>query len=390
MRLTELMRVHPRRAAALTILGLALSAGLAGCQRTPEVVKIGVGQPLSGNIASWGQDMLDGATLAVEEINAAGGVRIGDKHVRLEIVSADDKADPETGKVVAKKLVDAGVLVAIANLNSGVSIPAAPIYAEAGIAQMAISTKPSYTQLNLPTTLRLVANDDLQARALAQHAAQMEGADRFAVIDDNTPYGKGLADATAAAIAKGGKQVTLRKSMDNQTTEFKSLMPELSSTSTHVIVTTLSDFQVEALAKQLAAANLSGMRILGGDGLKTDNLLRAGGLVRGIYATSPIIDAREFRNGQEYISKFRQRFKKEPVYGGHYAYDAVYLVADALGRNGSADKAELLKRLKTFDGNAPITGSMRFKEDGEQRYGAVGVYELRGNEWRLLIRSDRW
>ncbi|TMH33036.1 MAG: branched-chain amino acid ABC transporter substrate-binding protein [Betaproteobacteria bacterium] len=373
-------------AAASTLL----LGALAGCDQAPSVNKIGVAQPLSGSIGAQGQDMLNGAQLAVDEINAGGGVRSGSARARLEIVSADDKADAEAGKVAAQRLVEADVLVALANLNSGVSIAAAPIYAQANIPQLAISTKPSYTQLQLATTLRLVANDDLQSRAIGSFAAQLPGAERFAVIDDATPYGKGLADAVAADVARAGKKVPLRLSLDNSRIDFTPQMAELRDTSSDVIVAILSDFQVEALVQQLAKAGLQRMRIVGGDTLKTDKLLHSAGVVQAIFATSPILEAREFPNGPAFLEKFRKRFNGEPVYGAHYAYDAVHLVADAITRNGSVDRAHLLQRLKTFDGAAPVTGSMRFRDDGEQRYGAIAVYELRAGKWLPLMRSDRW
>lgn len=368
----------------------ALVGGLSGCDRTPDVVKIGVGQPLSGNLKTLGQDLLNGAQMAVDEINAAGGVRIKGKKVQLEIVSADDKANADAGKAAAQKLVDADVVVALAHLNSGVSIAAAPIYAEANVAQLAISTKPDYTRLNLPTTLRMVANDELQSRALGDYAAQLNGAENFAVVDDNTPYGKGLADTAAKAIGERGKKISVRQSLDDKTTEFGALVAELAKTNTDVFVTTLSDFQVEALIQQLHKAGLSKMRILGGDTIKTDKLAKVADLVQGVYATSPILEAKEFANGRQFLSKFNDRFKGDPVYGAHYAYDAVYLVADALARNGSADKEKLLKRLKVIDGNSPVTAALRFREDGEQRYGVIAVYQLRKGQWEPLMRSDRW
>ena len=83
------------------------------------------------------------------------------------------------------------------HLNSGVSIPAAPIYAAKGIARLAISSNPRFTQLGHVTALRLVANDELQARAVGSFAGSQIGGTKFAVIDDGTPYGKGLADAAA-------------------------------------------------------------------------------------------------------------------------------------------------------------------------------------------------
>ncbi len=372
--------------------GLCLAAALSmsACNRTPDVLRIGVAQPLSGELATQGADMLNGVTLAVEEINAAGGVRVGGRAVKLEVVSADDKADAEAGKAAAAKLVQADVLVAIADLNSGVSIAAAPTYAAAGIPQMAISTKPVYTQLNLPTTLRLVANDSLQARAIGEYARQLGGAKAYAVLDDSTPYGKGLADDVAKLLAERGQAVAVRQSADNKTTDYQAFVDAVGKAGADVVVAMVSDFQAEALVQQLSAAGLKGVRLLGSDTLKTDKLLKAGSALRAVYVTSPILEVGELPSGKQFLAKFRARFKGEPVYGAHYSYDAVYLVADALTRNASVDKGALLERLKNFDGNAPITGSMRFRGDGEQRYGAVSVYQLVGGRWAPVMRSDSW
>jgi branched-chain amino acid transport system substrate-binding protein len=371
---------------------IATALLLAGCSREPAVVKIGVGQPLSGNLGALGQDMVNGAKMAIDEINAKGGVRIGANRATLELVTADDKADAKAGESAAQQLVDSGITVALAHLNSGVSIAAAPVYARAGVPQLAISTKPTYTQQGLPTTLRLVANDNLQARAMGSYAAQLAGAQRFAVADDGTPYGKGLADDAAGEIGKQKREVALRQSFDDKRTDFAAFVAEMKKANVDVLVTTLNDYQVEALIKQAHAAGMARLRILGGDTIKTDKLAKVAGQVAAIYATSPIVEAREFPNGKPFLDGFRQRFKGEPVYGAHYAYDAVYLVADAISRNDTADRAKLLERLKNpgFDGNAPVTGSMRFATDGEQRYSAVAVYLLRDGAWLPQIRSDRW
>lgn len=380
------------RRAGLLACAVAAAALVAGCSREPATVKVGVGQPLSGPLGALGQDMVNGAKMAIDEINEKGGVRMGSGRVKLELVTADDKADAKAGEAGAQTLVDAGVTVVLAHLNSGVSMAAAPIYAKAGVPQLAISTKPAYTQMGLPTTLRLVANDALQARAMGSYAAQLAGAQRFAVADDGTPYGKGLADDAAGEIKKQGRDVALRQSFDDKLTDFNAFVGEMKKANVDVLVTTLNDYQVEALVKQANAAGFSKLRILGGDTIKTDKLAKVASQVAAIYATSPIVEAREFPNGKPFLAGFRQRFKGEPVYGAHYAYDAVYLVADALARNDSADRTKLLERLKnpSFDGQAPVTGSMRFGADGEQRYSAVAVYLLRDGAWLPQIRSDRW
>jgi branched-chain amino acid transport system substrate-binding protein len=372
----------------LVCVGIVSSVLLSACSRVPATVKIGVAQPLSGPLASLGADMKNGVQLAVDELNAEG-FKIDGKLVKLEVVSVDDKADADVGKAVAHTLVDAKAVAVVGHLNSGVSIAAAPIYAKAGIAQLAISTKPEYTQLGLPTTLRLVANDALQSKALGSFAATQIKGNHFAVVDDNTPYGKGLADLAAAEMAKNKKEVSVRASLDDKTTDFAALITELKDRDIDVFVTTLSDFQVIALMQQLTKAGMTDMQIVGGDTIKTDKLPEAVGL-RNVYATSPIIEAREFAAGPQFLARFREAFNGEPVYGAHYAYDAVYVIAAAMQHAVTADPKKLLAELKRIDALAPVSNNVRFRADGEQYYGVISVYRARAGKWEPVTRSDAW
>jgi branched-chain amino acid transport system substrate-binding protein len=351
-------------------------------------VKIGVAQPLSGPLKDLGQDMVDGTQMAIDDINKEGHFKIDGKLVTLELVKVDDKADAKAGEAAAKQLVEAGVVAVIGHLNSGVSIAAAPIYAEKMIPQLAISTNPKYTKLDLPTTLRLVANDDLQSKAMGSIANGLPGEQVYAVVDDATPYGKGLADTAAAQLK--GKTVAVRTSLDDKTTDFSALIPQLKEKKVDVFVTTLADFQVLALADQLVAAGMKHMQIVGSDTLKTEGILKVNPQIGTIYATSPIIGASEFTGGKPFLEKFRARFKHEPVYAAHYAYDAVHVLAAAMKQAKSVEGAKLVQALKTVDALAPVTSTMRFGADGEQRYGSVSVYQLNRGQWFLLTRSDVW
>jgi branched-chain amino acid transport system substrate-binding protein len=368
--------------------GLLAALALTACNRIPETVTIGVAQPLSGPLASLGQDMVNGVRLAVEDINRQG-LRIDGQPVRLEVLAVDDRSDPETGKTVARQLVDAGVVAVVGHLNSGVTIAAAPVYAEKHVPQLAISTKPEYTRLGLPTTLRLVANDALQAKAMGAYAVRSLNGQSFAVIDDSTPYGKGLADAAADEIRRAGKTVAVRQSLDDRTTDFQALVPELQRADVDAIVTTLADFQVLALVDQLARAGLRKMRILGSDTIKTDKLVKAA-LPLKVYATSPIIEPREFLQGQAFLDRYRAAYGTDPVYGSHYAYDAVWVLKAAMERSRTVDPKKLTAELKRIDALAPVTHGVRFNEQGEQHYGVVSVYEARPGIWEALTRSDQW
>ena len=377
--------------ASTTVLSgiLVGTALLSGCNNPPSTIKIGVAQPLSGNLAALGQDLLNGVKLAVDEMNKEG-FKIKGKPVTIEIVAMDDRSDPAAGVDVAKQMVAAGVVAVIGNLNSGVSIPAAPVYAAANIAQLAISTNPKFTQLGLATTFRLVANDNLQARAIGSFAANQLSATKFAIIDDSTTYGKGLAEGAAVELKKAKKEVVVTYSSDDKTTAFDDLAAKIKAGGVEVVVSTQGDFQILALLEALKKIDYTSISILGGDTIKTTNMLKGIGMVKGLYATSPILDAKEFVTGQQFLTKYRAAFKVDPAYGGHYTYDAMYVLAGAMKRAESTDAKTITETLRTLDGYAPITGSMKWDAVGEQRYGVVGVYSARGGNWELQLRSDRW
>lgn len=386
------MQTSTSRRVTLTALAtslLAASALLSGCDNPPATIKIGVAQPLSGNLAALGQDLLNGVKLAVDELNKEG-FKIKGKTVTIEVVAMDDRSDPAAGVDVAKQMVEAGVVAVIGNLNSGVSIPAAPIYAEKNIAQLAISTNPKFTQLGLATTFRLVANDSLQARAIGSFAANQLNATKFAVVDDGTTYGKGLAEGASVELKKAKKEVVVSYSSDDKTTAFDDLAAKIKAGNVEVVVSTQGDFQILALLEALKKIEYTNVSILGGDTIKTTNMLKGIGMVKGLYATSPILDAKEFVTGPQFLSKYRAAFKVDPAYGGHYTYDAMYVLAGAMKRAESTDPKKITETLRTLDGYAPVTGSMKWDAVGEQRYGVVGVYSARGGNWELQLRSDRW
>ena len=383
-------RLDRRRfTASMAVLSVAAATLLSGCGKVPDTIKIGVAQPLSGPMAALGQDLLNGVNLAVDELNK-GGYTVDGKRVTLEVVAVDDKADAATGKAVAQQLVDAGVVAVIGHLNSGVSIEAAPIYAAKDIAQIAISTNPKFTQLGLNSTFRMVANDTLQARAIGSFAATQLSASRYAALDDGTPYGKGLTDGAAAQLKAENKEVVVRKSFDDKTVEFDALAGELKAARVEVIVSTLNDFQALALLKALQKVGHTQVKLLGGDSVKTTDMAKGAGLIEGLYATSPVLEAKEFTTGKPFLEKYIDAYQKPPAYGGHYSYDSTYVLTAAMQKAKSADPKDIIKAMRTINGYAPVIGTMSWDDKGEQRYGAVGVYELRGGAWELRMRSDRW
>ena len=387
------MKISASPFPGLTLAALAVSlfsiTTLTGCDNPPNTIKIGVAMPLSGTFAANGQDSLNGVKLAVAEINKEG-FKIKGKPVTIEIMAVDDRSDPATAKEVAKQLVEAGVVAVIGHFNSHTSIAAAPIYAEKNIAELPLATDPKFTQLGLATTFRLMANNTLQAKAMGSFAVNHLKAAKFAVVDDGTPVGKGLADGAAEELKAAKKEITIRQSFDTKTAAFDELAGKLKAANVEVVISTLSDWQVLALLDALKKVEFTSVSILGSNTYKTSTALKGVGIVKDLYATSPVLGVNEFPKGPEFLAKYRAAFKMEPVYGPHYTYDAMYVLASAMKRAESASPKKITETLRTLNGYAPVTGSMTWDAVGEQRYGAIGVYEARANNWELLMRSDKW
>ena len=147
--------------------------------------------------------------------------------------------------------------------------------------------------------------------------------------------------------------------------------------------------QARLPADQAAAAEQLALRIAKALRERKASAGRAG-IVQGLYATSPVLEAKEFTTGKPFLEKYIAAFKKPPAYGGHYSYDSTYVLSAAIQKAKSADPKDITKALHSINGYAPVIGTMTWDDKGEQRYGAVGVYELRSGNWELRMRSDRW
>ena len=166
---------------------------------------------------------------------------------------------------------------------------------------------------------------------------------------------------------------------------------KLKADNIEVVVSTLNDFQIVALIDNLTKIDYNKqITILGTDTLKTADMIKQSGKVGAFYATSIVLEANEFVGGKAFLDAYQAAFKIAPAYGGHYTYDATHVLASAIRRAKSAEPAKVSETLLKIDGYAPVTGSMKWTEKGEQRYGVVGVYKVNGTNWEPIMRSDSW
>lgn len=375
-----------------TICAVALASilGLAGCTSSvPEVFKIGVAVPLSGPTAARGQDLLNGALLAAEELNAKG-VTVKGKRVTIEIVAKDDKTDPEVTKQVANELLSEQVHAVIGHVYTPQSAVAVPIYASKGIPQLLTSTSATLLGLGAGNVFRLVAHDGIQARALAAYATENLGGRRIVALVETSEYGKGLYAGISEAL-KGKPSLVLKVDIkigdpvsDEQAAQIVAAKPDV------VIAAAPREVQAISLMTKLQSLGYTNYSLLGANGIKTPTFAKTTSAINGIFATATTIDCSESDMGAKFVERFKTKFKAGPVWGAHYAYDAVYVLTDTMARTGSAAAPDLVAGLKKFEANAPVNQHMRFADSGEQRYPDVGVYKADGGIWVPQVRSSAW
>jgi branched-chain amino acid transport system substrate-binding protein len=216
----------PAMVAAVAAALVAVGCGPSGSGGGSEV-KIGHVGPLTGGIAHLGKDNENGARLAIEEANAAK-TKIDGKEVKFTLVAEDDQADPKVGTTVAQKLVDAKVVGVVGHLNSGTSIPASPIYNQAGIPVISGSaTNPKLTEQGFKTQFRVVGRDDQQGPAIASYLATNTKPQTVAVIDDATAYGEGIANEVEKTLKAAKINVLPREKGTDKTTDWKAVLTKL-------------------------------------------------------------------------------------------------------------------------------------------------------------------
>lgn len=369
-------------------LAVILSLSLAACGNKeettagPEVIKIGQVSPLTGPQAHIGKDNDNAARLAIDEINA-GNPMLGGKPVKFELVSEDDAADPKTATTVAQRLADMKVAGVIGHLNSGTTIPASKIYMDNGIPQISPSaTAVKYTAQGFKTAYRVMTNDEQQGKVLGNYAVIKLGAKKIAIIDDRTAYGQGLADEVEKAAKAAGGEVVAREYTTDKSTDFMAILTSIKARNPDLVFFGGMDPQGGPMAKQMKQLGMTA-KFLGGDGMQTPQFLKlAGADAEGAFATIPGMPIEQMPKGPDFKTRFNARYGEIQLYAP-YAYDAVYVMVEAMKRADSADPAKYLPEIAKTDYQG-VTSHIKFDAKGDLTGGAVTVYQVRNGAWTTV------
>lgn len=339
-------------------------------------IKIATAGPMTGQYASFGEQMRAGAELAVADINAAGGVN-GETLV-LEI--GDDACDPKQAVAVANQFAGEGVVFVAGHFCSGSSIPASQVYAEEGIIQISpASTNPTYTDARPgPGTMRVCGRDDQQGSVAGNFLASQFNSQKIAFVHDKTAYGKGIADATLAAYEGAGGSPAMYEAYTAGEKDYTALVSKLKSEGIGVLY--VGGYHTEAglIARQMREQGMDTV-LMSGDGLTTAEYWAITGEAgEGTLMTfSP--DPRKAPEAASLVEKFRAK-GIEPEGYVLYTYAAVQTWAQAANAAGSTDFDPVVASLNEGTFNT-VLGSLEFDDKGDVSLPGYVVYEWKSGNY---------
>lgn len=341
--------------AMITVI-MAFGGGLTTAQADITIATAG---PMTGQYASFGQQMKAGADMAVKDVNAAGGV-LGQKLV-LEI--GDDACDPKQAVAVANQMVNKGVVFMAGHFCSGSSIPASAVYDEEGVVQISpASTNPKLTDEGGPGVFRVCGRDDQQGIVAGNYIADHFPKAKVAILHDKTAYGKGLADETRQQLHKRNKQETLYEAYTAGEKDYSALVSKLKANEIDVIY--LGGYHTEAglILRQAREQGLHA-QLISGDALVTQEYWQiTGDAGEGTLMTfSP--DPRKNSEAAPVVKRFRDA-GVEPEGYVLYTYAAIQVWAQAATKAKSTDFDAVVKVLHAGKFNT-VLGDISFDDKGD-------------------------
>ena len=356
-------------------LSLAMASLLVlGCSgKSEDVIKVGSIGPLSGPVAVYGVECKNGIELAVEEINAAGGVN----GKMLKIVAEDDEGNPEKSVSAYKKLTTKdGIKLVIGSLTSGCTQAITQLAQAQKVLQIApAATAPAITDAG-NFIFRTCFIDPFQGTVGGKFSYETLGSRKAAVLYDiGNDYSVGLTDNFVATFEALGGKIVAKESYATGDKDFNAQLTKIKNANPDVVY--LPDYYgtVALIAKQLRAQGIN-TPIVGADGWDGMNNDNAGDeVLNGFYSNHYATDSTEGAV-QKFVEAFQAKYNKVPNAFAALGYDSVYMLKDAIAAAGSADSEAVRDALEKTDGDY-VTGHLTFDDKRNPIKSAVMLEVIR-------------
>ena len=330
-----------------------------------DVFTIGSTGPLTGAAASYGNSVKNGATIAIDEINAAGGVKVGDKTYKLALNFQDDEAKEDKAVNAYNKLMDSGINVYMGAVTSGSSLALTDLTAKDNILQLTPSGSAKDITKN-PNAFRLCFTDPLQGKMIADFVLD-QGYESVAVLYNNSDeYSTGVYEAFKDELNTKGQSalIVAEQSFTNDDVDFTTQLTQIKASGAKIIFVPA---YYEAAAHIVQQAKQQGIdaAFVGSDGwdgilaqLTGDDKAKAEGAV----FLSPFLASDP--SAAKFTDAYKKAYNATPDQFAADGYDSVYVIKADMEKAGSIKSDDLIKAMTEIEVDG-ITGKVSFSADGE-------------------------
>src|SRR5262245_40767023 len=344
-----------------TLSGLALGFSMALAASTAWAdIQVATVGPITGQYASFGEQMKRGAEMAVADINAAGGV-LGEQ---LVLNVGDDACDPKQAVAVANQMVSKGVKFVDGHFCSGSSIPASKVYEEEGILQITpASTNPKFTDEGGWNVHRVCGRDDAQGTVAGNFLAKHYGDKKIAILHDKSAYGKGLADETKKALNAAGGKEAMYEAYTAGEKDYTALVSKLKEAGVDAVY--LGGYHTEGglILRQMREQGMKA-QMISGDAFNTEEFWTITGPTGEgtIFTFAP--EPRNFPTAKKVVEEFKAS-GYDPEGYTLYTYAAVQMWVQAANTLKTTDSHKIAEWLRAGNPVQTVLGEIKLDSKGD-------------------------
>jgi branched-chain amino acid transport system substrate-binding protein len=380
------MQIHKRDVLLFGSLAI-LATLLSGCGGSGGTsILVGEFASLTGKEATFGISAHEGTKLAIEEINAAGGL-LGKP---VQLLTEDDQSKAgEPANVVNKLISKDGVVAVLGEVASSRSLEAAPICQQSGVPMISpASTNPKVTETG-DYIFRVCFIDPFQGTVMANFASKTLKAKKVAVFTDvKSDYSKGLAKFFKEGFVKAGGQIAAELDFNSGDKDFKAQLTAIKSAAPDAVFVPGYYTEVALIciqAKQLGIA----LPFFGGDGWESQTLVTIGGqAVEGHYFSTHYAADAPTPKITAFVDAYKKQYNgKVPDAMAALGYDSAMFLADAIKRSGSTDGATLRDALAATTQFEGVTGKMAMNAQRDAVKSAV-ILQIKDGKFRYVTTVE--
>ncbi|WP_223460751.1 MULTISPECIES: branched-chain amino acid ABC transporter substrate-binding protein [unclassified Pseudomonas] len=345
-------------------------AGVASHSFAADTIKIGIAGPKTGPVTQYGDMQFIGAKMAIEQINAKGGV----DGKMLEVKEYDDACDPKQAVAVANKVVNDGVKFVVGHLCSSSTQPASDIYEDEGVIMITpAATSPDITTRGYKMVFRTIGLDSAQGPAAGNYIANHVKPKIVAVLHDKQQYGEGIATSVKKTLEGKGVKVAVFEGLNAGDKDFSSIIQKLKQANVDFVYYGGYHPELGLILRQSKEKGLNA-KFMGPEGVGNDSISQiAQDASEGLLVTLPKSFDQDPSN-KALVEAFAAK-KQDPT--GPFvfpAYSAVEVIAEGIKTAKSEDTAKVAEAIHKGTFKTP-TGDLSFDEKGDLKDFKFVVYQ---------------